>query len=116
VECHVAPGVSGWVASKMAGTRQLFEVASDSFHRPIPSAIESNRLVPSRETCEQCHWPEQFGAAKLRVVPKFAEDEANTETQTVLMMMVGGSRAGGIHGKHFAPGIEINYAPSAPKR
>jgi nitrate/TMAO reductase-like tetraheme cytochrome c subunit len=116
VECHVAPGVSGWVASKMAGSRQLFEVLFASYPRPIPSAIETDRLVPARETCEQCHWPEQFGAAKLRVVPKFAEDEANTETQTVLMMMVGGSRAGGIHGKHFGPGIEVRYAASDAKR
>src|SRR5262249_34414730 len=28
VECHVAPGFQGWVRSKMAGTRQLFEVAT----------------------------------------------------------------------------------------
>jgi nitrate/TMAO reductase-like tetraheme cytochrome c subunit len=116
VECHVAPGVGGWVASKMAGSRQLFEVALGTAPRPIPPALESDRLVPARETCEQCHWPEKFAAAQLRVIAKFAEDERNTETQTVLMMMVGGSRTGGIHGKHFRPGIEIRYATSDKRR
>ena len=116
VECHVAPGVSGWVESKMAGTRQLFEVAFNSHPRPIPGAIESGRLVPARETCEQCHWPGQFGATKLRVISKFAEDESNSRSQTVLMMMVGGSRTGGIHGKHFGPGIEIRYAATDKQR
>ena len=116
VECHVGPGVTGWIESKMNGTRQLFEVALDSYPRPIPGALETDRLVPARQTCEQCHWPDKFGAAKLRVIAKFAEDEANTETQTVLTMMVGGSGTGGIHGRHFNNGIEIRYAPVDKKR
>ena len=116
VECHVGPGFQGWAQSKMAGTRQLIEVVLGTYPRPVPPALESDRLVPARQTCEQCHWTEQFAAAKLRVVAKFAEDEANTETQTVLMMMVGGSRSGGIHGKHFGPGIEIRYAPADKER
>lgn len=109
-------GARGWIESKAAGTRQLFEVAFDSYPRPVPSALTSGRLVPSRETCEHCHWPEKFAAARLRVISKFAEDESNTETQTVLMMMVGGSRSGGIHGKHFRPGIEIRFASADAER
>jgi formate-dependent nitrite reductase cytochrome c552 subunit len=50
------------------------------------------------------------------VLSKFGEDEANSETQTVLMMMVGGSRTGGIHGKHFGPGIEISFAAADAQR
>jgi hypothetical protein len=53
VDCHVAPGAKGWVASKAAGTRQLIDVVFNRVHYPIESAIESNRLVPSRVTCEQ---------------------------------------------------------------
>ena len=109
VECHVGEGARGWVESKMSGTRQLIEVIFNSYPRPIPSAIETDRLVPARETCEKCHWPEKFVSARLRVIPKFAEDEANTASQTVLMMMVGGSLMPGIHGSHFGPGIEIRY-------
>ncbi|HEY5907965.1 MAG TPA: NapC/NirT family cytochrome c [Vicinamibacteria bacterium] len=116
VECHVGPGVTGWVESKMNGTRQLFEVAFNSYPRPIPGALETDRLVPARQTCEQCHWPDKFGAMKLRLIAKFAEDEANTETNTVLTMMVGGSGTGGIHGQHFSNGIEIRYAAGDKKR
>ena len=116
VECHVGEGAGGWIESKMAGTRQLFEVAFNTYPRPVPPALESGRLVPARETCEQCHWPEKFAAARLRVISKFAEDEFNSETQTVLMMMVGGSRTGGIHGKHFRPGVEIRFAASDARR
>jgi hypothetical protein len=116
VECHVGEGASGWVESKAAGTRQLIEVAFNTYPRPVPSALASGRLVPSRETCEHCHWPEKFAATRLRVISKFAEDASNTETQTVLMMMVGGSRSGGIHGKHFRPGTEIRFAAADPQR
>ncbi len=116
VDCHVAEGARGWMESKIAGTRQLFGVAFNTYSRPVPSALESGRLVPSRETCEHCHWPEKFAAARLRVIAKFAEDESNSATLTVLMMMVGGSRSGGIHGKHFRPGVEIRFAASDGQR
>ena len=116
VECHVAPGAAGWISSKAAGTRQLFEMVLNTYPRPIPSALESNRLVPARETCENCHWPEAFGGARLRVISKYAEDEANTRTQTVLMMMVGGGKFGGIHGAHVGPGVHIRFAASDAAR
>jgi nitrate/TMAO reductase-like tetraheme cytochrome c subunit len=116
VECHVAPGAAGWVSSKTAGIRQLVETVMRSYPRPIPSAIESNRLVPATETCENCHWPEKFAGVTLRVINKYAEDEANTRTQTVLMMMVGGSKFAGIHGAHFGPGIHIRFAAADPAR
>jgi hypothetical protein len=89
------------------------------FHRvkyPIESAMESNRLVPSRGTCEQCHWPQKFDSVRLRVIYHFQNDAANTQTQTVLMMLTGGGDLGGIHGKHLGPGVEISYANADPKR
>jgi hypothetical protein len=116
VDCHVAPGVVGWVQSKKAGSRQLLDVVFKRLHYPIESAMETNRLVPSRETCEQCHWPQKFDAVKLRVIFHFKDDAANTQTQTVLMMLTGGGDFGGIHGKHLGAGVEILYAAADPKR
>ena len=116
VECHVAPGASGWLASKTAGIRQLVETVLNTYPRPIPSALESGRLVPASETCENCHWPQKFGSIRLRLITNYAQDEENTRTVTVLLMLVGGSKFAGIHGKHFGPGVHIRYAATDPKR
>jgi nitrate/TMAO reductase-like tetraheme cytochrome c subunit len=116
VECHVAPGAPGWISSKTAGIRQMVETVLDTIPKPIPSAIASNRLVPASETCENCHWPQKFGGASLHLFPKYAEDEANTRTETVLMMMVGGNGVSGIHDAHFGPGIHIRFTAADPNR
>ena len=116
VDCHVAPGAGGWINSKTNGLHQLASTVFGTTPRPIPSALESNRLIPARETCEHCHWPQNFGGARLRVFSKYAEDEANTRSETVLMMLVGGNRIAGIHGAHFGPGIQIRFAAADPAR
>lgn len=116
VECHVSPGAGGWMESKKAGTRQLIDTVFHRVRYPIASAMENNRLVPSRDTCEQCHWPAKFDAVKLRVIFHFQDDAANTQTQTVLMMLTGGGDLGGIHGKHMGAGVEIHYVAKDAKR
>ena len=116
VDCHVAPGVEGWVASKVSGSRQLMSVVLNNYPRPIASALESDRLVPSNQTCEQCHWPEKFSGAELRVKLKYSEDEGNTESQTVLTMLIGGNKVRGIHGSHFGNGVKIRFAAADNKR
>jgi nitrate/TMAO reductase-like tetraheme cytochrome c subunit len=117
VECHITPGAAGFVAAKIAGSRQLEEVTFNSFPRPIPSGLESDRLAPSVDTCEQCHSRERNSGSKLRIISKFKDDEANTPTKTVLMMSIGGgASAGGIHGAHMGPGVVIRYAAADAKR
>jgi hypothetical protein len=116
VGCHVSPGASGWVASKVAGTRQLMGVIFNNYPRPIESAMESNRLVPASGTCEQCHERERVIGSSLRVISKFNDDESNTRTETVLTMLMGGGRFGGIHGAHLGPGVHIRYAAADKKR
>jgi hypothetical protein len=44
------------------------------------------------------------------VLNKYAEDETNTRTQTVMLMLIGGGKIPGIHGAHVGPGIHIRYA------
>src|SRR5258708_6895762 len=116
VGCHVAPGATGWAKSKMAGTRQLAGVVFNSFPRPIESAMESNRLVPAEETCEQCHSRDKFVAPSLRILTKYTDDEANTRTETVLMMLIGGGKYGGIHGVHMGPRVHVRYRAGDKKR
>jgi hypothetical protein len=78
--------------------------------------METNRLVPSPDTCENCHWPEQFAGVRLRIIPDYADDEGNTLTRTVLLMMVGGGGVPGIHAAHFGPGVSIRYASTDSTR
>jgi hypothetical protein len=118
VQCHIGPGASWFVRSKMSGARQLFAVAFNTHSRPIPSPVHN--LRPARETCEQCHWPEKFHGDKVRVIREYADDEANTETTTVMDIHVGGGSeklaiATGIHW-HMNVANRIEYIATDDKR
>jgi len=115
-ECHIGPGAGGWFHAKMAGTSQLVAVVFNKFPRPIESAMEDNKLVSSAETYERCHTRERLAGPRLRIITKYKDDQANTRTRSVLMMMVGGGAAGGIHGMHMGPGVRIRYAAADKKR
>lgn len=115
VACHIGPGASWFVRSKLSGTSQVFHTLLADYPQPIPSPVQS--LRPARETCEVCHWPQKFEADRLRVIPQYADDTQNTLTYTVLMMKIGGGpRNSGIHGMHVGEGIHIRYAYSDQKR
>jgi hypothetical protein len=112
VECHIGPGASWFARSKLSGAYQVVSVNFNLYSRPIPTPIEN--LRPSRETCEQCHWPLKFHGDKLAVKARFAEDEENTETKTVLLMHTGGidpltQKPQGNHGVHLQPDAVIQY-------
>ncbi len=114
--CHIAPGAEGWFKAKMNGTNQLFAVAFNTFPRPLESGLESNKLVSSADTCEQCHARERLIGPRLRIHSEFKDDATNTRMETVLMMLVGGGSFGGIHGAHMGPGVRIRYAAADKKR
>jgi len=114
--CHIAPGAEGWFKAKMAGTNQMVAVAFNSFPRPIESGLESNRLVSSAATCEQCHSRGLVIGSRLHILTAYKPDETNTRTETVLMMKIGGGALGGIHGAHMGPGVSIRYAAQDKKR
>ena len=89
--CHIGPGVSAIVESKIASLRYLWEYPTGNYPRPIPSPIKT--LRPAKVVCEQCHWPEQFYSDRLIQISHFAEDEANTRTNIYLAMKTGGGSA-----------------------
>ncbi len=88
VDCHIGPGASWFVRSKLSGTRQVFATLFHTYPTPIPTPVHN--LRPSRDTCEQCHWPAKFHGTKISVRTKFEEDEANTQVKTVLALKIGG--------------------------
>lgn len=100
VECHIGPGASWFVRSKLSGLYQVYAVATNSFPRPIPVPVEN--LRPARQTCEQCHWPNKFyGWVEVRH-HTFLPDKANTPFNITMLLHVGGANptqgpVGGIH-------------------
>src|SRR5579884_3507559 len=108
VKCHIGPGASWFVRSKLSGVRQVFAVTFNTYSKPIPTPVHN--LRPARDTCEQCHWPDRFNGDRLRVISKFGDDEKNSESKTVLLMHIGGGNGKGIHGVHVGQGVTIRYA------
>src|SRR5450759_2849879 len=117
VDCHIGSGAPWFVKAKISGVRQLFAVNLKTYSRPIPSPVHD--LRPSRDTCEHCHWPERFTGDKFLVKTKFADDEQNTPSTTVLLLKIGGRTAQGlvgIHGRHLAAAERIEYASTDVRR
>jgi formate-dependent nitrite reductase cytochrome c552 subunit len=51
------------------------------------------------------------------VIPKFADDDTNSRTDSVLLMHVGtGNGYTGIHGAHMGPGVTIRFAADDAQR
>jgi len=115
VECHIGSGAKSYFEAKVNGTKQLVEVAFNRYPRPIESPVEN--LRPAREICEACHTPAKFVGEKLLVKSSFADDEKNTETQSVVLLHLGGldglSHLTGIHGVHLG---HIEYVATDPTR
>ncbi len=49
-ECHVEPGVAGWIKAKLNGTRQLIQVLTGTYPKPIPPPDHSD-LPAVQDTC-----------------------------------------------------------------
>ena len=108
VECHIGPGAPWFVRAKLSGLGQVLAVATGRYERPIPTPVKN--LRPSRDTCEQCHWPERFAGDRLKVLTKFSDDERNTRLSTALLMHIGGGNRGrGIHSWHIDPRRQTSY-------
>ncbi|MBT8211897.1 MAG: NapC/NirT family cytochrome c, partial [Acidimicrobiia bacterium] len=118
VECHIGPGGSFWVKSKIDGIRQVIATATNSYDRPIKTPVED--LRPAQETCEGCHWPEQFFGQKLIDRTYFRTDEANSPWTISLLVNVGGGnpRTGELEGIHWhmLSDIEVEYIATDERR
>ncbi len=88
-ECHVGPGVDGWIQAKLNGTRQLIEIVLGTFPEPIPPPDHDN-LPPPSETCLRCHSLSRVATAELVTRTEFTEDEANTRQFVGLMIRPSG--------------------------
>jgi nitrate/TMAO reductase-like tetraheme cytochrome c subunit len=118
VDCHVGPGAGWYVRSKLSGAYQLYSVSFNKFPRPITTPVHN--LRPAPETCEQCHWPEKFFGAQLKVFNHYAYDEKNSNRQVRMLINVGGGSpaTGAVTGIHWHMNIgnEVTYVPLDPQR
>jgi len=117
-ECHVGSGAGWYVRSKLAGAYQIYSVLFNKYPHPIPTPVHN--LRPAQETCEQCHWPEKFFGAQLKVITRFGHDEKNSVRQVRSLLRTGGGSptsgiTAGIHW-HMNIANEINYGAADPKR
>src|SRR5208283_2175945 len=87
-QCHVGPGATGYIESKVRGVDELVETMQDRYPRPIPVPVMA--LRPVRSNCEKCHWPAHFFGAKLWRQVHFLSDEQNTRWEIDLLVLVGG--------------------------
>ncbi len=118
VQCHIGPGASWFVRSKLSGVYQVYVTLMNKCPRPIPTPIEN--LRPARETCEQCHWPKEFYGALERTFDHYLPDEQNSPWTIQMLMKVGGGdpsfgAVGGIHW-HMAIAYKVEYIASDSAR
>lgn len=87
-ECHVEPGVAGWIKAKLNGTKQLIQVITGVYPKPVPPPDHSD-LPPVADTCLRCHSLERLATVNLVTRTTFTEDQDNTRQFVGLMIRPG---------------------------
>lgn len=118
VQCHIGPGASWFVKSKLSGAYQVYATLVNIYPRPIPAPIKN--LRPAQETCEQCHWPRKFYGAAERVLHHYLPDERNSPWTIRMLLNIGGGDpsfgpAGGIHW-HMNIANRVEYVATDSQR
>jgi nitrate/TMAO reductase-like tetraheme cytochrome c subunit len=116
VECHIGPGASFFIKSKIDGMRQIYAVMVNSFSRPIKTPVHD--LRPARDTCEDCHTPNLFKDNVIKNIVHYDNDEGNTPVQSTLILKMGGwqSSLGIAKGIHWHVTNPVYYIPADEQR
>jgi hypothetical protein len=118
VDCHVGSGARYFLHYKLKGTRQLIDVISGKYPRPIPTPVAD--LRPSQDVCEHCHGPKYGINQRLESRTYFLADAQNTRKTINLLLRMGrvelsADRPPKMHW-HSSTTAEIVYAAADPKR
>lgn len=113
IECHIGPGAPWFVRSKLSGLPQVYHYTKKDYPRPLETPVKA--LRPSRDTCENCHYPEAFYGSTLKTDVTYREDKNNTQVVSSMFMRVG---SGGVSGSgiHSHMVSAIHYLPAVHNR
>jgi nitrate/TMAO reductase-like tetraheme cytochrome c subunit len=124
-ECHINPGLAGFIKAKANGTKQLADIILGKFPTPIPPPDHAD-LPPVAVTCLKCHSldniTENGGPVKLVLRPRYKTDEANTRETIAIMLRPAGMGQGsgttgtpgattdGVKGVHWHVQQKVTYS------
>ena len=88
-ECHVSPGITGWVKAKWGGLYELKQLVTNQHTRPL-QPIEHPKLPTTQETCMKCHQLDDIASAgnpvKNIIKVEYKDDLANTKQIVALTL------------------------------
>ena len=115
-QCHVGPGATGYMVSKIRGMAELVETIQNEYPRPIPATVED--LRPIRGNCEKCHWPANFFGAREVHRLHFLSDEHNTRWEIDMLIPIGGGAPADTSrmGIHWHVASKVEYLASDVER
>ena len=118
VDCHIGPGIGGFLEAKFSGLRQLEDILTGKYSRPVPTPVAE--LPPASLTCERCHSPGIYYGDIKKTFVKFSNDNQEKPEVQNIMLHLGGrdpisNSMKGIHW-HAGRGIRIDYQPLNDKR
>ncbi len=89
VACHIGPGTTAYIRTKINGVKQMYHEVMGDFDRPIK--IRNPNLRLAQETCQTCHWSQKHIGDVHKTFKHFLSDEANTPFTVQMILKVGGS-------------------------
>lgn len=111
-ECHVGPGIKGFVKAKINGSKQTVQIITGKYPKPIP-APDHALLPPVKDTCMECHSLEALtkngGPMKIVLRQRFREDKSNTRDTVAVVVRPAGLGNGGTRGAHWHVDEKVEF-------
>jgi nitrate/TMAO reductase-like tetraheme cytochrome c subunit len=124
-ECHVEPGVGGFVKAKANGTKQLYGILTGKYPTPIPPPDHSH-LPKVQDSCMKCHEIDKLtkngGPVRLILRPRYRLDKDNTRDMVAVLLRPAGigqtpglpgspeaAAEGAVRGVHWHVEQEVTY-------
>lgn len=118
-ECHVEPGITGWVKAKINGTKQLYQLLTGTFPTPIPAPDHAD-LPPTSVTCVKCHDVDALvangGPVRLVLRNHYQPDQNNThDTVALVLRPAGFGGTSDTRGVHWHINSDVEYVSGDPR-